>query len=122
MKILIKKVYYCGFCKKHGLLAHNILEHEKHCTVNPNRKCGFCGIVGLQTEFKIENIVTEHETHEGVIIQDDDCPACALAFVRQNKTIGYTKNKKSWDYKEAVKRHWKSEREDNESNFPNSYL
>ena len=36
-----KKVwrYYCDFCGKGGCSKGHMATHEKHCTMNPNRKC-----------------------------------------------------------------------------------
>ena len=42
MKFILKKVYYCEFCKKHGLSAGSLRLHEKHCTGNRNRECRMC--------------------------------------------------------------------------------
>ncbi len=111
MKTKIKKVYYCDFCKKNGLIAYHIKEHELHCTANPNRECGMCDVKGLQ-HFEIIDIKNEHETFKGVIVDDEDCPACVLAFVRQNKTQAYTKDKEAWSFTEAVKRYWDLNKED----------
>ena len=112
MKTLKKSIYYCDFCKKNGLMAYHIKEHEKHCTANPNRECGMCDCKGLQP-FEIVEIKMEYEgIVKGVIFDDEDCPACFLAFVRQNKTQGYTREKKFWSYTNAVKKYWESQREE----------
>jgi hypothetical protein len=116
MKVKEKKVYYCEFCKKHGLTSYHIKEHEKHCTANPNRECGVCGAKGLNPEFKIEEIERKYDKVRGVIVNRDDCPACALAFIRQNKTNGFTKNKDNWSFPEAMKEYWEDEAED-KSNY-----
>ena len=50
MKIITKKVYYCDFCKKHGLSSGHLQQHEKHCTNNPKRICGVCDRKGVDTE------------------------------------------------------------------------
>ena len=44
MKELIKKVYYCDHCKKHGLSKPKMEHHEKICFKNPenNRPCFDC--------------------------------------------------------------------------------
>ena len=34
--------YYCDFCKKAGCSKFHMEQHEKHCTMNPNRSCGMC--------------------------------------------------------------------------------
>ncbi len=37
-----KPVYYCEHCKKRYLSRHHGEKHEKRCTKNPGRACGFC--------------------------------------------------------------------------------
>lgn len=55
MKTLIKKVYYCDFCKKKGLSHHSMVRHELICSQNPenNRPCYTCG------NCKMQNILVE---------------------------------------------------------------
>jgi len=38
MKTELKKVYYCEFCKKHGLSASSISRHEKYCKMRPENR------------------------------------------------------------------------------------
>lgn len=47
MKTKIKEVYYCEFCKKHGLSKHKMQYHEKICYKNPENKraCYDCEIL-----------------------------------------------------------------------------
>lgn len=44
MKKVLKPVYYCNHCKKHGLSASHITTHEKKCWSNPDniRPCMDC--------------------------------------------------------------------------------
>lgn len=37
--------YSCDFCKRKKLSASAISNHEKHCTMNPNRECRVCKMV-----------------------------------------------------------------------------
>ena len=46
--------YYCQYCKKSGCSAGHTKHHEAHCTMNPNRKCGFCETVGNNTTDMVE--------------------------------------------------------------------
>lgn len=101
MLVKTKKVYYCEYCSRHRLTSHSIKEHEKHCTLNPNRTCRMCDGLDLApllkkygNRFKID----EHEdrfgislrwvwTHGEVTIGEidadtDGCPACTLAVLR----------------------------------------
>lgn len=109
MKELLKKVYYCGFCKKHSLSRYHLLNHELHCTMNPARKCRMCGNIGLvEYEIKIIKDPLGRES-SGIVIGREDCPACALAFIRQHK-ISYRSNEDGsyWEYKEACRLWWKA--------------
>ena len=40
----VKKVnrYNCDYCNKKGYSAGHMHKHEKHCTMNPARKCRMC--------------------------------------------------------------------------------
>lgn len=44
MKESIKPVYYCEFCKKHGLSKSQMLKHERFCSQNPANDtiCSLC--------------------------------------------------------------------------------
>jgi len=46
MKTILKKVYYCDFCGKRYFQFPAMEQHEKGCTKNPDRVCGFCNIDG----------------------------------------------------------------------------
>ena len=38
MRIKTKKVYYCDYCNKHGLLENAMIWHQKICKKNPDNK------------------------------------------------------------------------------------
>lgn len=46
MKQVKRWRYYCGYCKKSGGSKWHMEKHEKSCTKNPDRECGFCTIQG----------------------------------------------------------------------------
>lgn len=46
MKVVKRNRYYCEFCPKAGGSAWHLKRHEDHCTLNPNRKCRVCKMVG----------------------------------------------------------------------------
>lgn len=104
-----KKVwrYYCEFCKKSGCSGGHIKKHELHCTLNPNRECGLCSIMGEESA-KIDillNILPNPEPYKkpdefgwfewpGLAAdvekampelreKTQGCPACILAALRQ---------------------------------------
>lgn len=123
MKTIKKNVYYCDFCHKHRLQAGAIIEHEKHCTLNPARHCRMCDDGPINPEVR----VIEHKNSIGpvwlekeVTINGDECPACVLAFVRQNKItnvlIKFPKNGSvHWDYKAATEKWWEERNREMES-------
>lgn len=114
MKTVKKNVYYCDHCKKRGLSGFHISTHEKKCTANPDRQCGFCNLVtGVSTnireivdEYKKRFIIelTPEMTEDIFSIQEeivvwtgypltlkeirdrvDNCPSCIFSIIRQCK-------------------------------------
>lgn len=84
--------YYCDYCNKAGCSAGHMQRHEKHCTLNPNRKCRMCdmleavqkplvtlvavfGVYESDARSKAERVTQLEELTEG-------CPACMLATAR----------------------------------------
>ena len=117
MKIIIKKVYYCEFCKKKGLSSGHMHSHEKHCTANPKRDCRMCKTNGSMTiMLKLLNSIKTIDTVREVSVYGDECPACVLAFMRQ-KGIHNVKIRDTndfWNYKDSVNKWWKVKNEENE--------
>ncbi len=115
-----KKVYYCEFCKKKGLSAGAIKEHEKHCTGNIKRQCRMCGNTPdyedevkkyterIKTEILQENAneklnTTKDDIRDGI----DTCPACTLTILRQLSKILPPWLTFNYKYKEDVVDWWK---------------
>jgi hypothetical protein len=115
--------YYCEFCKKSGGHAGHIKDHEKYCTMNPQRSCRMCDIVNDfpqpnlddllailpdPKKFEIENdplgtfylINFEPEVNAAVkkIRELTSCPACIMAALRQ-KGIPVPCANPEFDYK-----------------------
>ncbi len=130
MKVKEKKVYYCEHCKKHGLRAANIQEHEIHCTANPNRVCGLCARDCAEHPYseEIAKIRASHDwlmtmrgkdgvgdsgisgthckTHEDFVLRllkDLECPPCALAIVRQTGISSYMPY---YDFKDEMQKYF----------------
>jgi len=139
MNIKTKKVYYCSFCKKHGLSSYHIQQHEKHCTLNPNRVCGVCerkekvnkqDITFIKKSY---NILMSKKDKDGILgiycaefkekikyLADKlECPACMLSVLRQSK-IGWSYV--DYNYEEEMKKYWEKEREEEHREEINSLL
>ena len=124
MKVRIKKVYYCDFCKKRSL--RSLTQHEKHCTGNPDRECRLCdnkSIKPIIEKYKKFFTVGETETEWPSIMLifkkqftlkdiidelDYRCPNCILAIIR---CLGlhryYMRDKFKFDYKKELEDWWK---------------
>lgn len=135
MKIKVKKVYYCDFCKKHSL--RNLTEHEKHCTANPNRICKLCELCGISNDIPklIEkykeiaepyNMMNSKVSGEVIDIPQDDilkllkedtdyCPNCILTILRCSGLNILVHM--AYDYKEEMKNFWEEFNKDNRPNY-----
>ncbi len=106
MRVQFKRVFYCDFCRKHGLRADAMLRHEGHCTLNPARECGFRDVSEhvLDVPELAAQVAERGSLTEGDIswleTQAHGCPSCMLAAVRQSG-LGY-ENTKLFDYREQV--------------------
>ncbi len=105
MKVKIKKVYYCDFCKKHSLRSIEL--HEKHCTNNPNRECRLCGRKEPLIEIvqKLKDITSTITLEDVKNEFDEHCPVCVLAIIR---LVGLNKFPKiiEFNYKEELQKWW----------------
>lgn len=134
MKVLIKKVYYCDYCKKRAL--RSLIIHEKYCTANPDRECRLCGresvkeIIDKYKKFftvKInDNFLAEGETlaekpvfekqfrlRDIVNELDYICPNCILTIIRCVGLNRYYMEKKfKFNYKKALNNWWKGANKD----------
>jgi hypothetical protein len=101
--------YWCDFCKKAGGSAFHMKNHEKHCTLNPDRECKVCLMINdtskpipmselLEILPDPSNYNKEYseEGHRSLyaltlvalpILRDkvNNCPACIMAALRQKK-------------------------------------
>jgi hypothetical protein len=98
--------YWCDFCGKAGLQKHAMAKHEQHCTLNPQRKCRVCELVGhgscenLQALIAIMPDPSRFKKYDcGEYFSSDltvaanaelkklrdaaqDCPACLMSAIR----------------------------------------
>lgn len=127
MKVKLKKVYYCEYCKKHSLRP--FLIHEKHCTLNPKRECRICGnkadLSPLVDKYSKQAgyerradmaIVNVRQPQLEDILEDTEmqygpCPACALAILR---LVGLNKfpYEMGFDYEKLCKDWWDNKNSD----------
>jgi len=119
-----KKVwrYYCDFCGKGGCSGGAMAKHEKRCTMNPNRECGFhMDPLNIIEETQIELDELRKLIREAVLdSQEADtelvaalldaaygCPACVLAAIRQENATrdeGHQIHLTAFHYKEETER------------------
>ena len=130
MKVKVKKVYYCDFCKKHSLRP--LIEHEKHCTGNPNRVCRLCGNTDISSiipkfkitippefikkdEFGFSCMDGENKAKLDQMVEDklreireevDNCPVCILTVIKCNMPYDHFISIK-FDYKKELEDWWK---------------
>ena len=123
MRVVKKTVCYCDFCKKHSL--NSLVEHEKHCTLNPNRHCRLCKTERNYSALveTIKPLKDEIETFWSIKGEDlmdlaDGCPICALTILRlfKKKHKGEYENINviGFNYKEEVQKWWDAENEEAE--------
>lgn len=127
MNAKTKTIYYCDFCRKHGLLRGPMEKHEAGCTMNPQRVCrwAFDGhsngsrVIDIAplaewmrscAPLKRADIDALHDEVQG-------CPACMLAVLRQSGVeyhYDYTEGGSAtlFVYQDEVERFRKDERED----------
>lgn len=109
MIVKTKSVYYCGFCKRHGLSRRSMELHESVCTLNPERRCRWridghsdgtrvIDAAALASEIRSRAVSyplsSDPESPESTYLEKDDiywlhdevegCPACMLAALRQS--------------------------------------
>jgi hypothetical protein len=125
MKTVLKKVYYCDFCKKRSLSASATSHHEKHCTANPNRICGMehketINMPALIEKYKAQTEIEEKKDEYGITvkairwpkledIQNDAefCPMCTLTIIRAlDLNRYYFRDKIKFDYKKEIENWW----------------
>lgn len=122
MRVVLKKVYYCDFCKKKSFRP--LTQHEKHCTGNPDRTCRMCN-EGINVRGLAQTIVLnpgDRTTGDGpeipmeVIYGITECPACILALLREIRRISPdgAYEHPSFHYKEARDQWWKDHQPEEE--------
>jgi hypothetical protein len=122
-----KKVFYCEFCKRHGLSRPAMEKHERHCTLNPERTCRW----SLLEYATLRQPATLHRMRRGLPrwvrmfapLEERHieklrehalgCPACMLSAIRLSGIDRMTDFHFStrWDYEEEVNRYREEERQ-----------
>ncbi len=128
MRTVQKNVYYCGFCKKHGLSRHAMEGHERRCTLNPDRVCRWriegdprqydfrALAAALRNRSSDEGFSVRHLVQADIDWLHDEvegCPACMLAALRQSGVeYGWTRGGgRLFDYDAEVARFRAEERD-----------
>ena len=126
MKTLTKNVYYCDFCRKHGLSRPAMEKHERHCTMNPQRTCRWTIDADEgHADVSLAYVVAELQRRAPLELEDIDwlrktltdtdegCPACMLAALRQSGLDYHLtpRGARLFDYDAEVARWRKAEQE-----------
>lgn len=125
MRKVMRPRYYCEHCRKGSGSAYHMKKHEAGCTLNPDRVCGMCRLVGHdQPDLKalmalLPSVEQQKETHDwGDSYRDieeqsvralreasGDCPACMMAAIRQRGLPVPTAT--GFNFTDDCKRVWK---------------
>ena len=101
--------YWCDYCNKSMGSKNGMQNHERHCTMNPNRYCRICN--GRQKPIK-ELTISANLGLDKLRAVALDCPACILAGIRQREhiplTIDIRTSLDSFNFKEELKKMWGS--------------
>jgi len=93
--------YYCDFCKKSGGSKYWMEIHEKHCTMNPDRVCRMCELLGEEqgNMYAAKYLFSGIDNSKFDFMELDkegekvfakareiyhNCPACLLSALRQH--------------------------------------
>lgn len=129
---MIKKMrprYYCEFCGKSGGHPYYMREHEKHCTMNPNRQCKMCeyvpdggasldkliaaipkpGKVTCYDGSKMDDVLTLKDLKP--LFDMTDCHVCILAAICQSGVFV-----PDFNFKKRSDEFWSQYREDQMAN------
>lgn len=134
-----KTVYYCEWCRRHGLQRAAMEKHERHCTLNPERVCRWridghsdgtrvIDIAPLAAELRSRAepypLSADPNTEFRTALTQADidwlhdevsgCPACMLAALRQSGIDGYHFDGHGnviFDYQATIDRARQEERE-----------
>lgn len=94
--------YYCDFCNRGKCQPQ--LEHERHCTLNPERVCRMCKRAEYVTAPTMETLKAAAFKSLEAVQRITDCPACVLAGIRQSGKSGHYE----FDYKAACETFWQN--------------
>lgn len=90
MRMARRPRYYCDHCKKGSGSPSYMIRHERGCTANPKRWCGYCE-ASTDTESLKGILLGPGNTTEDwqrkmleVRAKVENCPACILAGIRQS--------------------------------------
>ena len=130
MKTRMRVRYYCDFCGKSMGYKNHMANHEKHCTMNPNRVCRMCETLQkcdgeteqlpmavLLAALEIPNedsddyrtfLEWDSDDHLESIKSVTKCPACILAAIRQ---AGYSSGVYNFEYEKEAQAIFKELRE-----------
>jgi hypothetical protein len=110
--------YNCAHCNKRGYSAPHMVKHEKHCTMNPDRQCRVCILLGVG-QVDLGDLVAmlpdpaNYTNHEMLIDDANEaaervrgaarCPMCTFAAIRQSAAFSVVTD---FDFKAEMKAMW----------------
>ena len=134
MKDKMVHQYKCDFCVKKKYSKFHMKNHEKYCTMNPDRKCRMCDLIEeeqqpmgnllsifpqdlLKYYYKIrgknefiglgesDKLTDMFEPYLDELYKKvHNCPACIFAVIRQSGIYGL---EIGFDYKKEIEDFWK---------------
>jgi len=124
--------YYCGHCKKSGGSSYCIQNHERGCTLNPERICGMCGQTGQDIYSDIVKFAMGlTQSNSSVKMKElrnsvGSCPACILSVLRRSGMYEEEENpvwidRKDFDYQKEHKQWWDEENSSRINRYENIY-
>lgn len=111
--------YFCDHCKKGGLSAGHMKNHEKHCTANPERICRMhkyfeepqVPMSDMLTALRVRPIEMAMNRLRHIT---NDCPMCILSAIRQSGIGKWDGDPESqspdtgFDFKKELTAHWET--------------
>lgn len=118
--VLITKMrprYYCEHCNKGSGSPSAMKRHESGCTLNPERTCRMCALLGNPPPPKRDELlaILDRDGFQALRSAVFGCPACILSALRQRNGMdeyggyfvaGPNDGRNEWSYAAEKKSWW----------------